>query len=63
MCEYIYIQKVQYSSSCLVMRLDVSAVVSIWWNPEEVGSNADEGMNLQKQAGKERKVPCFMSFT
>lgn len=45
------------------MRLDVSAVVSIWWNPEEVGSNANEGMNLQKQAGKERKVPCFMSFT
>jgi hypothetical protein len=37
----------------------------MYWNPEEVGSNASEGMDLvlrQEQAGKEQKLPSSMSL-
>jgi hypothetical protein len=40
-------------------------VFSIYQNPEEVGSNASEGLDLQagqKDASKEKKLPFSMSY-
>ena len=59
-CEW----KVHKSSSCS-MRLDVSLVFSVCWNPEDVGSKPSEGMNLlarQEQTDKEQRLPFSVSF-
>jgi hypothetical protein len=57
---------VQESSSCSVQNLDVPAGLRyLYWNPEEVGSNASERMSLQQeqgQSGKEQKLPSSMSL-
>ena len=42
-----------------------SQLICICWNPEEVGSNASEGMDVlarQGQAGKEPKLASSMSL-
>ena len=55
-CEW----KVHKSSSCS-MRLDVSLVFSVCWNPEDVGFNASEGMDLPARVRtKQTKNKCFL---
>lgn len=52
--------------SCSVYEAGYLAVFTIYWNPEEVGSNAREGMLLlgrPEEAGKEQKLPSSMSLT
>ena len=37
-------------------------VFSMCWNPEEVDSNASEGMNLLANEGKQAESKGFLSF-